>query len=125
MFLRAGYNNVFIVPEDMPYSGYWFSDGILEYTLCTTEHQADVRMWTSFNVPNWLGFEGIIGDDFFQHSYPQEEIHFEYGNVTFSIPVIIAEPKINAVTIERNCNRLKSEVSCAMTALINYNPKER
>ena len=120
MFLRAGYKNVYVVSEDMPYRGYWFSDGALDYTLCMTNHPADIRIWTSFNIPNWLGLEGVIKEDYFQPSYPREEIHIEYGNVTFIIPFMIAEPEINAKTIERNISRLRSEVSCAMTALIMY-----
>ena len=125
MLLRAGYKDVYIVNEYLPYKGYWFSDEYLDYTLRITKHPADIRIWTSFNIPNWLGLEDVKEEDYFQPSYPDEGIHLEYGNLTISIPFIIAEPEINAKTIERNISRLKSEVSIALTELITYDPKER
>lgn len=124
MFLRAGYKNVYVVPEEMSYSGYWFSDGALDYTLCMADHPADIRIWTSFNIPNWLGLEDVVTEDYFPHSYPKEEVYLEYGNVTFTIPFMIAEPEINAKTIERNISRLRLEVSCSITSLLLYDNRE-
>lgn len=125
MFLRAGYKNVYVVSENMPYKGYWFSDGALDYTLRMADHPADIRIWTSFNIPDWLGLAGVIKEDYFPHSYPKEEVYLEFGNVTFTIPFMIAEPEINAETIERNISRLRSEVSYAMIALIMYDNREK
>ena len=126
MLLRAGYKDVFIVPEEhLPFKGYWFSDGILDYTLRMADHPADIRIWTSFFIPNWLELEDVIPEDFFQPSYPNEVIYKESDRVKFAIPFMIAEPEINAKTIERNISRLKSEVSYAITALITFDPKER
>lgn len=125
MLLRAGYKNVYIVSEYLPYKGYWFSDEYLDYTLRTLNDPSDILIWTSFNIPSWMGLEDVITEDYFQPSYPGEAIHLEYGNLTVSMPFIIAEAEINAKTIERNTSRLKSEISIALTELITYEPKER
>lgn len=125
MFLSAGYKQVRIIPEDMGYTGYWFSDDTLDYTLVMADHPADIRMWSSFHVMEWLGLEGKLPKDYFQPSHPQEKIYYEYGNVTVVIPVTIAEPEINAQTIERNCNRLQFEISNAITGLLYYYPLEK
>lgn len=100
LFLRAGYTKVHIIPEDMHYSGYWFSDDILDYTLVMADHPADIRLCSSFHVMEWTGKE-------------------EHGEVKVSIPVTIAEPEINATTIARNCKRLQSEVARTITDVIN------
>lgn len=124
MLLRAGYKDVYIVNEYLPYKGYWFSDEYLDYTLRMTNHPADIRMWTSFNIPEWMGLDDVLTEEYFQPSYPGEAIRLEYGNLTISIPFIIAEEEINAQTIERNTSRLKSEMSIVMTELITIDPKE-
>lgn len=125
MLLRAGYKDVYIVSEYLPYKGYWFSDEYLDYTLRMANHPADIRIWTSFNIPSWLGLEDVIPEDYFQPSYPNEDIYNEYGNVTFAIPFMIAESEINAKTIERNISRLRSEVSIALSALMTFDPIEK
>lgn len=125
LFLRAGYTRINVIPEDMGYTGYWFSDGTLDYTLVTADHPADMRMWTSFPVMEWLGFEGKIPLELLQPTYPNEKIRYQYGNITVVIPLTIAEPEINKATLERNCNRLQSEVSCLITALLYYNHKDK
>lgn len=125
MFLRAGYTQVRIVPEDMEYSGYWFSDDALDYTLKTEKHPADMRMWTSFYVPDWLEVDDEYIQGLCRPSYPQEDIYYQYGSITISIPVTIAEPEINANTIERNCKRLQTEIAPLLTELLYYSPRNR
>ena len=124
MFLRAGYKDVRIVPDDELYRGYWFSDDALHYTLTMADHPADIRLWTSFYLPDWLDWQDVITEDFFEPSYPNESITFNNGEVTVGIPLTIAEPEINAQTMERNCNRLRLEVGAAMTAVLYYLPNE-
>lgn len=125
MFIRAGYRQVRIIPEDIGYTGYWFSDDTLDYTLAMADHPADIRMWSSFHVMEWLGLEGKLPQDFFQPSHPLEEIRYEYGTVTIAIPVTIAEPEINAKTIERNCKCLQLEISKAIADLLYHYPTKK
>lgn len=121
MLLRAGYKVVRIIPkEDMGYGGYWFSDDTLDYKLVITNHTADIRLWSSFQVMDWLGLEGELNADFFEPAYPNEEIEYRYGKVSIGIPLTIAEAEINAQTLERNCERLKSEIAINMTNLFYY-----
>ena len=117
LLLRAGYKDVAMVPEDQEYSGFLFSDDSLQYTLVTADHPADMRMWSSFYVMDWLGLEDKLTEDFFIPSYPNEKIHYQDGNVTVVIPLTIAEPEINLQTIERNCERVKHEIACLFTAM--------
>jgi hypothetical protein len=117
MLLRAGYTNVAMVSEEQEYSGYWFSDDSLQYTLVTADHPADMRMWSSFYVMDWLGMADKLTEDYFRPSFPNEKIHYQYGNVTVVIPLTIAEPEINLQTIERNCERLKCEIAQILTGL--------
>ena len=69
-------------------------------------------------------WQDVITEDFFEPSYPNESITFNNGEVTVGIPLTIAEPEINAQTMERNCNRLRLEVGAAMTAVLYYLPNE-
>ena len=123
MLLRAGYKQIRIIPEDMGYTGYWFSDDALDYTLKMAQHPAEIRLWSSFHVPEWLG----IDNDYIQHlccpSYPLEQIYYQYGSITVILPVTIAEPEINAATIERNCQRLRTEIAPMLTELLYYSPR--
>ena len=123
MFLRAGYKQIRIIPEDMGYTGYWFSDDALDYTLKMEQHPADIRIWTSFHVPEWLELDDKYVQDLCRPAYPLEQIYYEYGNIMVVLPVTIAEPEINAATIARNCQRLQSEVTPILTSLLYYNPK--
>lgn len=121
MLLRARYKEVRIIPEeDMGYGGYWFSDDTLDYKLVTSNHPADIYLWSSFQVMDWLGLKGEINEDFFEPAYPNEEIEYRYGQVSIGIPLTIAEAEINAKTMERNCNRLKSEIGINMMNLFYY-----
>lgn len=121
MLLRAGYKEIRIIPDDMPYSGYWFSDETLEYTLITAKHPADMRLQTSIRVMDWLGLGGILHEakDFFHPIFPMTRISYKYGEVTIIIPVTIAEPEINTLTLERNCARLQEETKGVMMELID------
>ena len=121
MLLRFGYTHVRVIDDSkMGYSGYYFSDDTLDYTLVTEKNPADMRMWASFQVPDWLGLEGKLSRAYFQPSYPNEQVYYDFGNVTFVIPVTIAEPEINAETIARNCERLRLEISAAVTSVVYY-----
>ena len=99
LFLRAGYTKVHVIPEDMPYSGYWFSDDTLDYTLVMADHPADIRLRSSFHVMEWMG----LGS----------------RDVEVSIPLTIAEPEINATTIRRNCKRLQEKIADSITDVLN------
>ncbi|MBR6018122.1 MAG: hypothetical protein IK073_05830 [Paludibacteraceae bacterium] len=123
MFLHAGYKHIRLIPKDLGYTGYWFSDDTLDYTLKMEHHPADMRLWTSFLVPDWLGLDEQQVQELCCPSYPNERIYYEYGSITVVLPVIIAEPEINETTIERNCSRLKSEVSPILTNLVYYSPR--
>ena len=119
LFLRAGYTKVRVIPEETPYSGYWFSDDALDYTLVMAEHPADIRLCSSFHVMEWVGLEGKMDKKTFHPIHPTTQIDYRYGEVKVSVPLTIAEPEINASTIERNCNRLQSEITQAITDVID------
>jgi len=118
--LRTGYKRVHLVPDDMPYAGYWFADDTLEYTLVMTEHPADIRLCSSFHVMDWIGL-ATHKDEMTLHSvYPATQINYQYGDIKVSIPLTIPEPEINATTIQRNCKRLQEEIAHAMANVIDY-----
>ena len=119
MFLRAGYTRVHVIPEEMPYSGYWFSDDTLDYTLMMADHPADIRLCASVHVMEWLEVERNISKDTFQSLYPTTEIDYKYGDVNVTIPLIIAEKEINAKTMERNCKRMQEEVAGVMATILD------
>lgn len=119
LFLRAGYTKVRIIPEDMPYPGYWFSDDTLDYTLVMAEHPADIRLCSSFRVMEWMGMEGKMNTKTFHPVHPTTQINYRYGEVKVSIPVTIAEPEINATTIQRNCKRMQEEIAGAMVDVLD------
>ena len=119
LFLRAGYTKVRVIPVEMPYSGYWFSDDTLDYTLVMAEHPADIRLCSSFHVMEWIGLEELNSKTIFRPIHPTTQIDYRYGEVKVSIPLIIAEPEINATTIQRNCKRLQAEVAEAMTDVLD------
>lgn len=118
--LRAGYTKVRMIPEDMPYTGYWFSDDMLDYTLIMAEHPADIRLCSSVHVMEWLEIGNSINSDDFHSVYPTTQIDYQYGDVSVTIPVTIAELEINARTIGRNCKRMQEEIKNVITDII-YN----
>ena len=120
MLLHAGYTQVRVLPDDMLYKGYWFSDDALDYTLKMTEHPADRRLWSSIEIPEWLELDGEIDEDFFPPSFPQEEITYQSDNIRVGIPFTLAEPEINEKSIERNCNRLRLELTGVLMSLLQY-----
>lgn len=122
MLLRAGYTEVRTIPEDMPYHGYWFKDGILEYTLITAEHPADMRLQASVHVMEWLGLGYVLHEikEFFRPIFPMTHISYKHGEVTIVIPMTIAESEINAQTMERNCSRMKEEAKGVMMEIMDY-----
>ena len=117
LFLRAGYTQVHVLPTDMSYSGYWFSDDTLDYTLIMADHPADIRLCSSFHVMEWIGLEGKSLA--FHPIHPTTQINCRYGDVKVSIPVIIAEPEINATTIRRNCKRMQEEIAGAIADVVD------
>lgn len=120
MLLRAGYTEVRVVPDDMLYKGYWFSDDALDYTLRTAEHPADMRFWSSIKIPGWLGLDGQLDEDFFWPHYPEERITFHSSSIDVSIPFTLAEPEINEKSIERNCKRLRLELTELLMSMLQY-----
>ena len=119
MLLQSGHTRVHIIPADMPYQGYWFSDNTLEYTLIMADHPADIRLCSSFHVMEWMGVEGKMKTKTFHPIHPTTQINYQYGDVKMSIPVTIAEPEINAITIQRNCKRLQEEMTKAMVEVLD------
>lgn len=119
MFLRAGYTRVRVIPEDMPYSGYWFTDDTLDYTLMMANHLADIRLCASVHVMEWLGVEKSLSKEAFLPLYPTTQIDFRYGDVKVTIPLIIAEKEINEMTLERNCKRMQEEVTGVMAMILD------
>lgn len=118
LFLCARYTKVHIIPEDMPYAGYWFSDDTLDYTLLMAEHPADIRLCSAFHVMEWVGVEGQICA--FHPIHPATQINYRYGEVKVSMPITIAEPEITTTTIQRNCKRLQEEIKRAMNEVLDY-----
>lgn len=119
MLLQSGHTRVHIIPADMPYQGYWFSDNTLEYTLIMADHPADIRLCSSFHVMEWMGVEGKMKTKNFHPIHPTTQINYQYGDVKVSIPVTIAEPEINATTIQRNCKRMKEEIAGAIVDVLD------
>lgn len=119
MLLLSGYTRVHIIPTDMPYQGYWFSDGTLEYTLKMSDHPADIRLCSSFHVMEWIGLEGKIAPKSFHPVHPTTRINYQYSEVKVSIPLTIAEPEINAITIQRNCKRVQEEIAGAIAEVLD------
>lgn len=117
--LRAGYTRVHIVPEDMPYSGYWFSDDTLDYTLIMANHPADIRLCASVHVIEWLEVEKSLSKESFHPLYPTTQIDFRYGDVKVTIPLTIAEKEINEMTLVRNCKRMQEEVTHVMATILD------
>lgn len=117
LFLREGYTKVRIIPEDMPYSGFWFSDDTLDYTLVMADHPADIRLYSSFHVMEWIGLEGQTLT--FHPVHPTTRINYQYSEVKVSIPLTIAEPEINAITIQRNCKRVQEEIAGAIAEVLD------
>ncbi len=118
MLLLSGYTRVHIIPTDMPYQGYWFSDGTLEYTLKMSDHPADIRLCSSFHVMEWIGLEGKITPKSFHPLYPTTQIDYQYGEVKVEIPVTIAEPEINTTTLQRNSKRMQEEIADAIAEVL-------
>ena len=117
--LRARYTRVHVIPEDMPYSGYWFSDDCLEYTLMMADHPADIRLRSSVHVMEWLGIEHNLSKDAFQPIYPTTQIEVQYGDINVTIPVTIAYKEINVITMIRNCQRMKEEVAGVVATILD------
>lgn len=117
--LRAGYTRVHVIPEDMPYSGYWFSDDTLDYTLMMAKHPADIRLCASVHVTEWLGVEKSLSKESFLPLYPTTRIDFRYGDVEVTIPFTIAEKQINETTLERNCKRMQEEVMGVIATILD------
>lgn len=117
--LRAGYTRVHVIPEDMPYSGYWFSDDTLDYTLMMANHPADIRLCASVHVTEWLGVEKSLSKESFLPLYPTTRIDFRYGDVEVTIPFTIAEKQINETTLERNCKRMQEEVMGVIATILD------
>lgn len=119
MLLQSGYAHVHLIPEDMPYHGYWFSDDTLDYTLVMAVHPADICLCASIHVMEWLGLKGKLSTNSFHPLYPTTQIEYRYGDVKVTIPLIIAETEINAATIERNCERMKKEAAGVIAKVID------
>ncbi len=119
MLLQSGYAHVRLIPEDMPYHGYWFSDDTLDYTLVMAVHPADICLCASIHVMEWLGIEDRLTRMSFLPVYPTTQIKYRYGDVKVTIPLIIAETEINAATMERNCERMKKEVAGVIAKVID------
>lgn len=117
--LRADYTRVHVIPEDMPYSGYWFSDDTLDYTLIMANHPADIRLCASVHVMEWLEVEKSLSKESFHPLYPTTQIDFQYGDVKVTIPLTIAEKEINETTLERNCKRVQEEVTSVMATILD------
>lgn len=117
--LRARYTRVHVIPEDMPYSGYWFSDDCLEYTLMMADHPADIRLRSSVHVMEWLGIERNLSKESFHPLYPTTQIDSQYGDINVTIPVTIAYKEINVITMIRNCQRMKEEMAGVMATILD------
>ena len=119
ILLRARYTRVHVIPEDMPYFGYWFSDDCLEYTLMMADHPADIRLRSSVHVMEWLGIEHNLSKESFQPLYPTTQIEVQYGDINVTIPVTIAYKEINVITMIRNCQRMKEEMAGVMATILD------
>ena len=117
--LRARYTRVHVIPEDMPYSGYWFSDDTLDYTLMMADHPADIRLRASVHVMEWMGIEHNLSKESFHPLYPTTQIDFQYGDINVTIPMTIAYKKINVITMIRNCKRMKEEIAGVMATILD------
>lgn len=103
----------------MPYSGYWFSDDCLEYTLMMAAHPADIRLRSSVHVMEWLGIERNLSKESFHPLYPTTQIDSQYGDINVTIPVTIAYKEINVITMIRNCQRMKEEMAGVMATILD------
>jgi hypothetical protein len=120
MLLRAGYTHVRLKAKDSEPARYWFTDGILEYTLLMADHPADIRLSSYIDVPNWMNLSPKTLQEILPEDTPNLQTAYDWGYIILSIPVTIAEPMIDATTINRNCKRLRDTITDILYAILSY-----
>ena len=120
MLLRAGYTHVRIKAKDSEPTRYWFADDIMGYTLVMADHPADIRLCGNILVPTWMGFDHKSIKEILPENTPNLHVSYDFGYIIVSLPVTIAEPMIDASTIERNCKRMRGDITDLVYTILSY-----
>ena len=111
LLLRSGYTDVHVGRGMNEQLNVGFTDEILDYTLALTDHPADMRLTTHYLVPAWMDEVHKLKREDLPEDTPNLNIFFECNQLLVSIPLTIAEPEINAMTLAYNCKRLQEHMS--------------
>lgn len=120
MLMRAEYKHVRFKPTESTPADYWFADEISDYTLVMADHPADIRMSSHIRVPDWMDMNEAMRQEVLPEETPNWRVTYHCGYIIISIPVTIAEPLIDASTIERNCKRLQGLITDILYGILSY-----